>query len=75
MNKEQWVKLQEIYFDLHDLINNNYLDSIEIYGFDEFETLKEFIREQIIKLEPLTKNSGEGREVWNRRILTHLKEV
>ena len=63
MNKEQLVKLQEIYFDLHDLINNNYLDSIEIYGFDEFETLKEFIREQIIKLEPLTKNSGEGREV------------
>ena len=49
------VPLQEIYFDLCDLINSGLVDDINISGqFEEFETLKEFLVEQRDKLEPYT---------------------
>lgn len=49
------VPLQEIYFDLCDLINSGLVDDIIISEhFEEFETLKEFLVEQRDKLEPYT---------------------
>lgn len=42
--------IQEVYFDLEDLGQNNYLKGIKIDGFEEFDNLQEFIEEQISKL-------------------------
>ena len=42
--------IQEVYFDLEDLQTNNYLKAIKIEGFEEFDNLREFIDEQISKL-------------------------
>jgi hypothetical protein len=44
--------VQEVYFDLVDLQNNNYLKGIKIEGFDleEFKNMRDFIDEQISKL-------------------------
>lgn len=39
---------QEVLFDLHDLLNQN--DDQFIDGFSEFETLHEFLGDQINKL-------------------------
>jgi hypothetical protein len=47
--------IQEIYFDLTDLIEENeeQLAEIKINGFSEFENLLEFIREQRDKMSDL----------------------
>ena len=45
--------LQEIYFDLCDLLNSGQIDDFIISGFQEFKTLREFIEEQKTKLENL----------------------
>jgi hypothetical protein len=42
--------VQEIYFDLCDLLENNDLNDIKIEGFSEFETLGEFLEEQKAKV-------------------------
>ena len=44
--------IQEIYFDLCDLLENNgdALANIPIEGFSEFETLGEFLEEQKAKV-------------------------
>lgn len=42
--------IQEVYFDLEDLGQNNYLKGIKIEGFEEFDNLRDFIEEQISKL-------------------------
>jgi hypothetical protein len=44
---------QEIFFDLKDLINSGQIDDIELSGFQEFETLRELLDEQIKKLEEI----------------------
>ena len=43
--------IQEIYFDLCDLLENNEaLANIKIEGFSEFDTLGEFLEEQKTKV-------------------------
>lgn len=44
------TKLQEVYFDLCDLINSRQIDNITLSGFQEFDTLREFLEEQKNKL-------------------------
>lgn len=49
------TKLQEIYFDLCDLINTGIGRDVDLRGdFEEFSTLQEFLIEQRDKLEPYT---------------------
>lgn len=49
MNSKTLV--QEIYFDICDLINSGQIDDFALKGFQEFETLLEFLEEQKAKLE------------------------
>lgn len=51
MTDKQITTMQEILFDLFDLIADN--DDMPIAGFDEFQTLHQFALEQIAKLESL----------------------
>ncbi len=50
MNKILLTKVQEVYFDLCDILTNNDLDNVEIEGFIEFDTVREFLEEQKTKL-------------------------
>lgn len=45
--------LQEIFFDLCDLLDSGQVDDIQLDGFAEFETLREFLEEQKAKIESL----------------------
>lgn len=54
MNAKDLTTLQEIYFDLCDLIDSGQIDDIAISEPAEFETLREFLTEQKTKLEPFT---------------------
>lgn len=49
MNKATLTELQEVYFDLCDLLDHNELDDT-INGFFEFDTLRECLEEQRKKL-------------------------
>ncbi len=42
--------IQEVYFDLEDLQQNNYLKGVKVEGFEEFDNMRDFIDEQISKL-------------------------
>jgi hypothetical protein len=42
--------VQEVYFDLVDLDKNLYLKGIDLKGYEEFDNMKDFIDEQISKL-------------------------
>ena len=44
------TKIQEVLFDICDLINSGEIDDIALTTFQEFETLKEFLEEQKEKL-------------------------
>jgi hypothetical protein len=50
MTKQQLTLLQEVYFDICDLIESKQIDDISIAGFEEFETVLEFLQEQKEKL-------------------------
>lgn len=52
--------LQEIYFDLCDLIDSGDIDDIAISEPAEFETLREFLVEQRNKLLPYTAYEGNA---------------
>ena len=56
--------IQEVYFDLTDLIESGQIDDIKIEGFTEFETLREFLEEQRAKMSWLEDEltGGEGEE-------------
>jgi hypothetical protein len=45
------TKLQEIYFDICDLIDSGQIDDFRLRNFQEFWTLREFLVEQKEKLE------------------------
>lgn len=46
--------IQEVLFDLFDIMNSNpHLMHLKIEGFEEFDTLGEFITEQRMKMEHL----------------------
>lgn len=42
--------VQEVYFDLVDLDKNTYLKGIELKGFSEFDNMRDFIDEQMMKI-------------------------
>jgi len=42
--------VQEVYFDLVDLDKNTYLKGIKLEGFNEFDNMRDFVDEQISKL-------------------------
>jgi hypothetical protein len=46
-------KLQEIYFDICDLLNVAEVNHIKLKTFQEFKTMQEFLQEQKRKLEEL----------------------
>ena len=48
--------VQEVYFDICDLLNSSQVDDIVLNGFQEFETLREFLEEQKDKLEKIEIN-------------------
>jgi hypothetical protein len=50
MNNRQLTLLQEVYFDICDLMDSREVDDICINGFSEFETVLEFLEEQKQKL-------------------------
>jgi len=50
--------LQEIYFDICDLLDSEQVDDIQLTGFAEFETLREFLEEQKAKLEQVEQIMG-----------------
>jgi hypothetical protein len=49
------TQVQEVYFDLCDLLNSGEIDDILLTTFQEFETLKEFLEEQKTKLAEIEK--------------------
>ena len=60
MDEKMLTTLQEIYFDLCDLIDSGQVDDIAISEFAEFETLREFLVEQRTKLLPYTAYEGNA---------------
>ena len=44
------AKVQEVYFDICDAIDEGNLYDVRIDGFDEFKTVLEFLQEQKVKL-------------------------
>jgi hypothetical protein len=44
------TKVQEVYFDLCDLINSGEIDDFNLVTMNEFNTLREFLEEQKEKL-------------------------
>jgi len=50
MNNRQLTLLQEVYFDICDLMDSREVDDICINGFSEFKTVLEFLEEQKQKL-------------------------
>ena len=49
--KNTITKVQEVYFDICDLIDSGEADNIRIKCLPEFDTLYEFLLEQKIKLQ------------------------
>jgi hypothetical protein len=50
MTQTQLTLLQEVFFDICDLLDSREVDRIKLKSFDEFETLGEFLQEQKQKL-------------------------
>jgi hypothetical protein len=44
------TKIQEVYFDLCDILDNNDFSEVKLEGCFDFETLEEFLIEQRNKL-------------------------
>mgnify|MGYP000226309869 CR=1 FL=1 len=54
--------LQEIYFDICDMLDSGQVDDVQITEPEEFSTLREFLEEQKAKLEQIEKMLGGGAE-------------
>ena len=54
------TKIQEVLFDICDLINSGEVDDIALTTFQEFETVKEFLEEQKRKLEGIESEIKEA---------------
>ena len=50
--------LQGVYFDICDLLDSGQVDDIQLEGFEEFSTLREFLEEQKAKLEQVEQIMG-----------------
>ena len=53
--------LQEVFFDLCDILEGNEIDDIVLTEFSEFETLREFLEEQKEKVRIVLEET-EGEE-------------
>ena len=51
--------VQEVFFDISDLLDGYQVDDIQITGFSEFETLREFLLEQRRKLQAIEESLAE----------------
>lgn len=64
MSVKTLTLVQEVYFDVCDLLNSGQVDDFSLTGFQEFNTLREFLLEQQHKLEKielsLTTNQEES---------------
>jgi hypothetical protein len=47
------TKVQEILFDLIDILEQNDFKHVKIEGFQEFDTLEDFLQEQKEKIESI----------------------
>lgn len=47
------AKVQEVFFDISDLIDSGQIYDFQLSGFPEFETLLEFLEEQKTKLQSI----------------------
>ena len=45
-----FTTVQEVYFELLELDKNNYLKGIKLEGFNEFTNMRDFVDEQVMKL-------------------------
>lgn len=61
MSTNTLTLVQEVYFDLCDLLENNKLNG-KVKGLYEFDTMKEFIEEQKEKLSRIERNLDHDRE-------------
>lgn len=50
MSNKTLTQVQEVYFDLCDILDNNDYSKVKIKGLAEFEDLREFLIEQKNKL-------------------------
>lgn len=64
------AKVQEVYFDMVDLLDQNELDD-EIEGFQEFENLREHLVEQVEKIVMIE----EGIERLSKRKTTRSRRM
>jgi len=62
IDQELLTRVQEVYFDLCDLINSGDIDDINLLSFDEFNTLREFLEEQRGKLAEIEERIGGSDE-------------
>lgn len=60
MDAKLLTSLQEIYFDLCDLIDSGQVHDIALTEFQEFNTVLEFLEEQRDKLLPYTAYEGNA---------------
>ena len=56
MNKYTLTKIQEVYFDLCDILENNDYSKTKVKGLYEFDDLREFLTEQRNKLAEIERN-------------------
>lgn len=59
MSHKTLTLVQEVYFDICDLLNGGQISDFTLAGFQEFETLEEFLKEQKTKLEQIEKRLQE----------------
>jgi hypothetical protein len=59
MTNQGLTMLQEVYFDLCDLLNSKQMKGVSLKGFQEFKTLEEFLQEQKVKIEQIETIEGE----------------
>ena len=54
--------VQEVFFDLCDLIDSGQIDDFRLHGFQEFGTLREFLVEQKEKMQNIEEDIKEACE-------------
>jgi hypothetical protein len=60
IDQELLTRVQEVYFDLCDLINSGEIDDFDLVTMNEFNTLREFLEEQKGKLAEIDERIGNN---------------
>ena len=58
IDQELLTRVQEVYFDLCDLLNSGEIDDFDLVTMNEFNTLREFLEEQRGKLAEIEERIG-----------------